>query len=360
MLHEVLLRREAIRLFIGAVGFVITSGCSVPSIIFQRDFLQSLERDGDYQPGDVIKYNNSYYLPRNNRYYPIPDIESYARTTKMLQYGRRIFIVKNIGNITLGDLPQYKIELDFLTGVKDIKRGGGEFIDFYAGFGTNEKDETSDITALDINGDQNSGTFFMIRRELKKKGWIFADYHNFNYGASNFYDWEDTGKPLKKSTENAKNFVEENQNTSPLSQRNGIAHSLGTVFLFEVAMEHPDWFNNLILLSPCVRGIEDLIKLPNVILRRYPPLLQDLAKRWYDPDFQKKAKEFVAYFRKIGKRVIEIRSEDDPLSSHIEDAEEYILLPLSGITNPLEAHGRPLQDERVAKYIADIVGGKVA
>lgn len=354
-------RRNAIRLIVVGTTGLILSGCQdVPLIVFENGPASHLERKGDYEPGDVVRWRTDFFLPRLNLYFPIPDFSLYADRTKMGKYDRRVFTVQDLRNPPKGQLPKYEIDIESLLGpdyIKAFERGGGEFIYLYSGFLTNEDEQITDFTG-DLIGDPNSGTFFMQRRELKDKDFNFANISNFSYGSDN-YNWEDTGKPLKDNIENARNFAEENQKASPLSQGNGFAHSLGTVYLFEAAMDHPDWYNNLFFYSPCIRGIEVLGNLPPIILRRYPRILQDLARRWHDPAHQRKIREFVPFFTKGNKkRLIEFRAEDDPLSSHIEGAEQHVI-KRAGL-NPLDAHGLTLHFEDFARIPAEAIGKKAA
>lgn len=354
-------KRNSIRLlFFGGLGFIATGCQTSPSIVLHRDSFRSLERSGDYEPGDIVENNGYYFLPRFNLYVPIPDPEFYARSTKMSKYDRKILSAKHVINAVKGELPKYEINVEEFSGVKDLMRRGGEAIDLWSGLGTNEEEEIKDFTDGDLNDELDSGTFFMQRREVKKKGFIFAQIFNFPYGVKEkLFDWRDTARPLAENIKLALYYTEQVQRMMPLSQRNGFAHSLGTIFLFEVAMEYPDWFNNLFFYSPCIRGVEFPNNLPVDIIKRHVKLIDDLDKRWKDADLQKRIKEFIPRFTKGGrKRLIEFRAQDDPFSSHIEGAEEYVLQ--SAGRNFWEAHAASLDYEEFSKISAEAIGGKVA
>lgn len=358
-------KRRSIKLIFSA-GVGLAVSCSSASFFLQRESPFHLERDGEFVPGDVIEFKGNYFLPRDNVYYLIPNFDFYARSTEMFKYGRRIKKIERVGNVIQGTLPEYFYDLGSLQGkdpVTDIKRDGGIVIKFYSGLGTDGKEIVDTATNFDLESHPTKGTFALLRKEFAKMDWRPADYHFFRFGAENReFNSSDTAVSPDVTILNGFRFNDSVEKKSPLAQHRDISFSLGTVPAFENAMTHPDWYDILVLISPCVMGFggDSLNLLERLLVGTmgYNHVLKFLNERFKSSEERKRIKDSVSKFIKMGKRLIVIRSADDILSSGIEGAEE-IILPSREFTNPLEAHGRPLHDELIAKFVADVIGRRV-
>lgn len=397
-----------IPLAIGGIAFAL-SGCQVPQ-------LESLvtppkkERKDSPESGDIIFVDNKPYLLRNDKRYPIPDLEKYRRYTKLDQYGRKVITSpgESYRNYPLVESVSPSAILDWMIGLSGLDpkaqgvakeklqkklREGGEMLVFFPGFMT-EKGEVYDVMKPYVD------TFTTLIKGLAPKKWGLEDCLFFNYGEKLWideYPTQNTARSPEENIRHALEFLKTLKEEFPFIQFNLIGHSLGGLFALAATMEHYDAINNLILINSPIKGIEGtwgrrlLTQSARPLLRVWgvedEKVTSYLFNLWGDKAYQRRLEDFVSFFTSIGRKISVVVDENDSIvplkSASLEKAAEVRLrgtgrpqslwdptlyiryLDASGyviqaVREGLEAHGRPLIDRGVIDYSARQLGEDLA
>lgn len=344
------------------------------SVLFEENQDGAKEIPTKPRLGDVITIGNNSYLLRDNKALPILNFEKYRRLSKMDEYGRRVWTLTGSvpSNYALGEVDSAPGVIDIYSGqFKRGKKEGGEINVYFPGFMT-DKGVPYDI----IEPEQD--TFVDIRTSLKENRWEPHDSLFFTYGAKaikNFaqYESRDTANSPVENIEHALGFMEYLKESFPLAQFNLIAHSLRGIFALEATRKYEDAINNLILINSPVKGIDGNIARRaqvTVLKQALKPLLGDekvtdyLFSLWRD-SHHRELEKFVQSFIKKGRKLSIVVAEDDPIvpkeSSVIEGA-DIITLKVGNVSilRSLEAHGKPLRDDKVIKVILQKIGPNLA
>lgn len=340
-----------------AAGLVIVSAGCDGKIIETDPDSHVIYPDNILRPGDVATAGTKIYLLRNNKLYPIPDLDRYKAYSKLEQYGRKVMSVPDILNhYPLGVTPPVENigTVDPFTGrLLDQQAFGGEITIFCGGFMTDEG-----IPYEYIHPEKD--TFRVIRENL-------STYLFFTYGEEGFntYPVKHTARDPRENIRHSLKFFEVVKQLFPLSQFNPVGHSLGTIFALEGTRQNVDAVNRLALINGPIRGIESTMARRALVAAGRPiiyPFVGDekvsgyLFDKWNDQTYQKELERFVNSFTRLGREFITVFAEDDPVvpkeSATVKGAREIRLtVGKVDFLKSLEAHGRPLKDKRVVDLI---------
>lgn len=382
-------------LTLSAAALTVLPNCGPIKAQEDEETVRGWERKERPEEGDVIYINNSPYLLRSGKRYPIPDIDRFVEYTKFTKYRGRVFreprFSIGLNSLPLGEVPQEPAVIDPFTGdIKNNKRFGGETNIFIGGF-------LRDAGGIDNTSDPRKDTFLFIRKGLEQNNWQDFDNLFFNYGQSmtGRYETKDTAKDPVENIKHALEFMQALKEEFPLVQFNLIAHSLGGIFALACAMEHWDAINNLILVNSPVRGFsgDDCQKKGSWILKQGLRLSLGIDEKvtdylftiWNNKIYQREIEDFAGFFRRIGKRLVVIFTEDDqivlPESAIIENAETirivgdnnedkegkcpvsifpFPVVDIPGVEAALHAHGAPLTNGIVRNHIKERLGQNLA
>lgn len=390
-------------LILRKIPLVIAATLLTPSVLISCDKQETKENINSPREGDLFVLNEKTYLLRNNKRYPIPNLEKYKRYTKFEPYGRKIFTspAGSFNQLPLGEISKLPTIIDLFTGeIKKNRPFGGEINVYFSGFLTDGGNISETIRSA-------TDSFVDIRKNLLAQGWdpslesIF-----FTYGekaiekATAEYKAKNTARPPTENIKNALEFFQVLKEQFPPVQFNVFGHSLGAIFALEIARKHSDAINNLILINGPIRGLEaSFLEKMAVKLALKPalmPFIGGIEEKvtdylfgiWEDKDYQKKLEEFVRFFTSIGRRMTIVIDKTDPIvpeeSAVVSGAEiiplstdnppvisvrDLIGIGISGISeeewmemgkNLLQAHGRPLKDKRVIEEIGKRIGQDLA
>lgn len=341
------------------------------------------------QMGDVVIVGRrNGYLLREEKVYPIPQLEKYIAWSKIGQYGRNVFPVSAdfLSQYPRGEVPTMPDVLDLFTGnLKRNKPFGGEMNVFFAGFMSDDGEIFQTVRPVE-------GTFTSQRNQLQKGRWGIEDTFFFMYGERAVltgiaeYRAIHTARDPRENMRHADEFMRTLKEQFPLCQFNIIGHSLGALFALEAARKHRDAVNNLILINGPVRGLEDTwwrkgaVRLLHDTLFRLKTgeeyVSDYLFSLWKNKTYQEELDDFTSSFVSSGRKLTVVIDKADPVvpieSAKLNGADE-ILISESGnpmlnrlldcIPNPLNCaqdHGRPLRHLVVHEKIADRLGVDLA
>lgn len=366
--------RGAARAAAGLAVAPFLSACEEPKEE-QHEPQRKKELEGVPRDGDVVVVGGEPFLLRNNKRYLIPDLGIYARNTKLAQYGRKtLYLPRNSLQVyPIGDIPRARRLFDKTTNTeKIINPFGQELLVFFPGFMTDGGMPWETIRPA-------SDTFVSLLVGLKPKGWGLADSFFFTYGKERLIEYEakNTARSPKENMQYAIDFIATLKEEFPLAQFNIVCHSLGGLFGLAAAKKHSDAINNLILINSPIRGIEGnlfrrgLVASGRKLLEPYmgeEKVSEHLFNAWSSKKYQKELEEFVFFFTSIGRQIIVVVDENDPVvpveSSSVKGAKQIRLAKTTNAPVPMDewlvAHGRPLRDEGIVEQIGDKLGENLA
>lgn len=357
---------------IRASATTILAACD-GEFIFQRE----QDRQSESLPniprmGDVVIVGNQAFLLRDNKAYPIPDLERYKKLTKFDKYGRGSFSLERdiFAQYPPAQLPTVPEVIDPFSGqFKKGKPFGGEINVYFPGFITDNGVPFDVIKPAE-------DTFVEIRKKLMTQKWELFDSIFFTYGERGLgqYHAKETGRSPQENIREALAFFEQLKKDYPLAQFNFIAHSLGGIFALEAARKNPDAINNFILISSPVRGIDGnpvrrvQTQVAKQVLKPYvgdEKASDYLFDLWGNKKYQKELEQFGESFTKMGRGLTTVASEDDPIvpkESQIIKGAGLITLRVGDVpfSEYLVAHGRPLKSGLVVNAIAERIGENLA
>lgn len=371
-------RREFLRdgaIFLAGIGVLpLLSACEEPKEE-QHEPQKTKEIEGVPQDGDVAVVGEEPFLLRNKKRYLIPDLRIYTRNTKLEWYGRKTLYLSqgSLQDRPIGDVPRARRLFDKTTNVeKIINPFGQEILVFFPGFITDGGMPWETIRPA-------SDTFVSLLVGLKPKGWGLADSFFFTYGKERLIEYEakHTARSPEENMQYAIDFIATLKEEFPLAQFNIICHSLGGLFGLAAAKKHFDAINNLILINSPIRGIEGTLfrkGLAGTGRKLLEPYVGDekvsdyLFDAWSNKKYQKELEEFVSFFTSIGRQIIVVVDESDPVvpaeSSSLKGAKEIRLAKTTNAPVPmgewLVAHGRPLRDKGIVGQVGDELGENLA
>lgn len=333
--------------------------------------LESIPRDGD-----VAVVGEEAFLLRNKKRYPISDLRIYNRNTKPERYGRKTLYLPqgSFQDRPTGDVPRAQRLFDKTTNTeKIINPFGQEILVFFPGFITDGGMPWETIRPV-------SDTFVSLLVGLKSKKWGLADSFFFTYGKERLIEYgvKHTARAPEENMQYAVDFLATLKEEFPLAQFNIICHSLGGLFGLAAAKKHFDAINNLILINSPIRGIEGnlfrkgLVGSGRKLLEAYigeEKVSEYLFNAWDNKKYQRELAEFVSFFTSIGRQIIVVVDENDPVvpteSSTVKGAKEMRLAkttnaPIIPVNEWLVAHGRPLRDKGIVGQIGDELGENLA
>lgn len=371
-------RREFLRgaaLFGGAVLLSqVVPGCETPEEP-STSLRKAKEIEGIPQDGDVVVVGREPFLLKNNKRYPIPDLRIYTRNTKLERYGRKTLYLPqgSLQDRPTSDVPRARRLFDKTTNTeKIINPFGQEILVFFPGFITDGGMPWETIRPL-------SDTFVSLLVGLKSKKWGLVDSFFFTYGKERLIEYEarHTARAPEENMEYAIDFLGILKEEFPLAQFNIICHSLGGLFGLAAAKKHFDAINNIILINSPIRGIEGnlfrrgLVGSGRKLLEPYvgeEKVSDYLFNAWDSKKYQKELADFVLFFTSIGRQIIVVIDESDPVvpaeSSLVKGAKEIRLAKTTNRPIPINewlvAHGRPLKDKGIIGQIGDELGENLA
>lgn len=332
--------------------------------------LENIPRDGD-----VVMVGGEPFLLRNDKRYLIPDLRIYVRNTKLERYGKKTLYLPQGSpqDRPIGDVPRARRLFDKTTNTeKIINPFGQEILVFFPGFTTDGGMPWETIRPV-------NDTFVSLLIGLKSKKWGLVDSFFFTYGKERLIEYEarHTARPPEENMQYAIDFLSTLKEEFPLAQFNIICHSLGGLFGLAAAKKHFDAINNLILVNSPIRGIEGnlfrrgLVGSGRKLLEAYigeEKVSEYLFNAWDSKKYQKELEEFVSFFTSIGRQIIVVVDENDPIapveSSLVKGAKEIRLAKATNAPIPiaewLVAHGRPLRDKGIAGQVGDELGENLA
>jgi hypothetical protein len=278
-------------------------------------------------------------------------------------------ILPNIGFRHVdAQIPQGIGKLDPFTG--DFKSPGDEIVLFWSGFISDEGVPYSEIVPID-------DTFVKFRQRLLPR-FHLRDSFFFTYGVDRIgrYSARDTARDPKINIANAINFFETIDKIFPGRTYHSVAHSLGSNFALAVAMKYPEKFKSLTLINGPVKGLRPtwgarlragLLTQPARPFIGEEKVTGYLFDLWENKKYQKELAEFTTKFSK-NSRLLSIVSTDDPIvprESSTLSGGKLVLLPASNVAfsimipdylrQILDAHGRPLREEKIAGEVVKVV-----
>lgn len=373
-------RREALSRFaaFGAVAattpFMLSCDAQRPDV---KPFIPK-ERSSLPQEGDIVFYNNDYFLLRNGKRYPIQKeaLETYKRLTKFDKFKRRLIVgsFENVQRLPLGIVPDKPAIIDPFTGdIKVNKSQGGEMNIFFSGY--------TDATIAQYDGFIHvDRTFSELRGKdgLEKGKWKDVDSLYFTYGVRNKkYEVKDTIQDPREVIKQVDAFMKEMKEQFPLVQFNLIGHSLGGLYAIEAAKRHADAINTVVVVSAPVRGLEPTIDKKFVKVPAVRTLLQTalgveervidyLFSLWEDKKYQHELDIFSQAFVASGKILISAASKDDQIvpaessellgAKKLEEKMGTANIVVIGDVFGIAAHLAPAKNEKVIATVAENLG----
>lgn len=384
-------RREVLPILAGATLGLITS----PNLLEARKYsptslhLNSLPEQGTV----VITTQGQPFLIRelsNAGMVLIPDKDRYIEDTQPEQHGRKIIpdvgsdIINKYKAVRLAVSPEKLLMADPLTGeLKHIRRFGGRILVFFGGFST----ENGNMPTLI---DPSKQTFGTLMNALKPLGWQLEDSSHSTYGRRglNSYRSADTAKPPEQNIKASLDDVKIIQETYLLAQIIAFGHSLGAEMASKAVMAYPHLFDKVFLFCGPVRGIEETPERRLIMPIVRAALMAKIGtteyvsqyffNKWEDENDHREIDNFGRSFMKDKRRIWTFYGDGDqivpPESTYVERALRQSVavesLPLwrlffaggeiSIIKQILAAHGQPLKDEQVLKFVTDEVGRNLA
>ena len=224
-----------------------------------------------------------------------------------------------------------------------------------------------------------SDTFVSLLVGLKTKKWGLENSFFFTYGKERLIEYEakHTARSPEENMRYAIDFISVLKEEFPLAQFNIICHSLGGLFGLAAAQKHPDAINNLILINSPIRGIEGNLFRKGLVgagRKLLEPYIGDekvsdyLFNLWGNKKYQRELGEFVLFFTSIGRKIIVVTDENDPIvpveSASVKGAKEIRLAKTTNAPIPINewlvAHGRPLRDKEAIGQIGGELGENLA
>lgn len=368
------------KILIAAGTTAALAACDAGSILQSEQDRQAESLPNIPQMGDVIVVGNKAQLLSDGFRYQIRDLPTYMRRSKSR---RNLFTyTEEQARKILAQYPQGEYKpFKFGLAQGDVKRenqDGGEKLILGQGFLSSDSRPNLQIIPRE-------DTFVALRKRLKSEGWdpdpsdprlkdiLFLDSYIFSYQEDELktYGIEDTFIDPEINKGTATKFIKKRIEQNPFDQNNGFGHSLGGLWILEMAMKYPYAFNNLVFINSPIRGIPR-----NPVRWAQTQVLRELLKPfgldpakvtdhlfnlWDNPDYQKKLKDF---FVKYGRKIKIVYTEGDiiiPKESTIVEGAEVLSISAGNVNpfNPLEvfaAHGMALKHEKVLALSSKTVG----
>lgn len=373
---------------IGAGATAFLAACDAGSIIQTGQDRKEDKEDGP-RMGDIIIGNNEAQLLRNDMRYFVRDLALYLRLSGTK--GKVFQPSESEARAIFSKYPPGQINNNFRVDIEqgDIKRlspDGGRKLIYAQGFLSADSRPNAQIIP-------RTDAFIRFRKRLKSEGWdpdpndpslrdiLHLDSYIFSYQEDELktFGIGDTLRDPVINKDYALKFVKKRSEQNPFDQYDGIAHSLGGIFILAMAMEHPDLFNNLIFINSPIMGLDlnILQKIGVGILKELiasygldsTKVIDYLSKLW-DVNYHAKLKKFFTDFTKRGGKVLIVATEGDvfvtrestgiDMLKNIDGVE--ILIVKAGNVNPFSsidvfnAHGLGLGDEKVLDSGYKMVG----
>lgn len=340
------------------------------------------------QEGDIIVVGNKAQLLSDGVRYEIRDLPTYMRRSKTP--GKLFEYTEEQAGEVFSQYPKREYKpFEFALGQGDIKRenpDGGEKLIFAQGFLSSDSRPYLQMIPRE-------DTFVAFRKRIKSDGWdpdstnpitkdsIHLDSYIFTYSEDELakqhlaFTLEDP-EVIKKIS---RNFIRKLIERGPFDQNNGFGHSLGGIYILEMAMAYPFAFNNLIFVNSPIMGMN-----LNIIQKAGLEVLKDNLKRYgvdptkvidylsslWNDDYHKKLKKFFTDFIKGGGKVLIVSTNGDVIvpreSTGIDELKgieggETLEVNARNVNlfNPIEifnAHGIALGDEGVLNKSKQMVG----
>ncbi|MDP3726928.1 MAG: hypothetical protein Q8Q96_01265, partial [bacterium] len=315
-------RREFLRdagiVLVGVGALSLLSACAAEEE--ERLTQKPKEIEGIPKAGDLIITSEGAFLLRIGKRYPISDLRIYARNTKLERYGRKILYLPqgSLGEYSIGDVSRKQRIWDGTTRTEKINNPSGqEILVFFPGFMTDGGMPYETIKPAE-------DTFVNLLVGLKPKKWGLENSFFFTYGKERLIEYEakHTARSPEENMRHAIDFIGVLKEEFPLAQFNIICHSLGGLFGLAAAQKHFDAINNLILINSPIRGIEGNLFRKGLVgagRKLLEPYIGDekvsdyLFRIWGSKEYQEKLEKFVSFFTSIGRKIIVVTDESDPI-----------------------------------------------
>lgn len=323
---------------------------------------------------DVFYGEGKYYIVRNEKVYELTpaQFETYKSLTRFDAYKRSVVYTGKPSDVIEAPVPQKDALVDEFTGwIKHNKEKGGEVLDFWGGFLSDDRNTYDPMSV-------NKRLYVGMRREIEKSGWTDRDYFFFTYGGKGFevYSPKETARDPEENITKGIEFIEKQIDEQPLVQRTGVYHSLGGVIGIRAVMKHPEAFNNIVLLSSPVYGIEetwDRSIIAGIVHQGLRPILGEEEKitrylfdLWKNKKWREEIDDFIEWFTAQGKGVYCYVVENDRITpkesailkgalKQLHGRELSQILPKVNSLNPLDPHGVPLSDAEVIRDVKEIM-----
>jgi len=374
--------------FLTAVGSAaLAVACKgIPNLETQPD---AEKKESDPQMGDIIVIGNNAQLLSNELRYQIRDLPTYLRRSKTKG---KVHTFKNDEEARgiFAQYPQGKYKsFEFGLGQGDVKRenqDGGEKLILIQGFLSSDSRPYLQIIP-------RKDTFIALRKRLKADGWdpdpsdprlkdiLFLDSYIFTYSEDELktQSLAYTFESPEKINDIARSFIKKLIERSPFDQNNGFGHSLGGIYVLEMAMAYPFAFNNLIIVNSPILGLDlNILQKAGIgILRENlsqfgidpTKVIDYLSKLWGD-ERKNKLKQFFHDFTKRGGKVLIVYTEGDVIvtrdSTGIDEFKNIggveTLTVNAGNVNPFNpidvfnAHGLALGHEKFLTASSAMIG----
>ncbi len=329
------------------------------------------EKAGQSMESVVFQTPEGYFIVREGEKYKLPDgFEKYSRGTKLSEHGRQ---VQSVGSL---DLPEAKVELldqviDSISGnLKNHNRNASMPL-VVPGFIDKGNNGLNPVLTIDPGG-----TFEDLLGRFQKNGWSYK-FDTLALKRRKAGEGLDTvGDTLSNPKDHIKNMGEQIKlfkKDFPFTQLVAFGFSLGGVELISAAMEHPDVFNDIVLIESPIRGVprswetttqQIAIKTGVAIaFQAYEHVTDYLMGLWDDKDYQKKLVNFVKDFTSSGKRIVSVTLDTDGIAkrdwcvcSGIEELAIHGDPQGDTADGALPNHGPALRDNLFLDFSENLVG----
>lgn len=339
------------------------------------------------QMGDIIVGKNAQLL-RGGMRFDVRDLETYMRRSG--NPGKVYRLGENEAEQLLSQYPKGRVEpYQFAIAQGDLKRfnlDGGKKLIYAQGFLSSDRRPYAQIIP-------RKDAFTSLRNRLKIDGWdpdspelqlkdiLFLDSYIFSYNENELktYGIGDTLRDPKINNGLALRFAKKIYEQNPFDQADGFGHSLGGLYILQMAMQYPDLFNNLVFINAPIMGLNlnilqnAGIQVLKAALSSYgidPTIVVDYLSGLWNDDYHKKLKRFFIDFTKRGGKVLIVDTQGDVFvtreSTGIDEFKGIsgveTLVINAGNVNPFNAvdifnaHGIALFDENVLNKSRTMVG----
>lgn len=380
-------RRFSRRVFaVGVLATGLLAACDAGSIIQSGQDRKEDEKSTP-QMGDIVIGSNAQLL-RNGMRFDVRDLETYIRRSG--NPGRIYRVGENEAEQLLSQYPKGRVEpYQFAIAQGDLKRfnlDGGKKLIYAQGFLSSDRRPYAQIIP-------RKDAFTSLRNRLKIDGWdpnppepqlkdiLFLDSYIFSYNENELktYGIGDTLRDPKINNGLALRFAKKIYEQNPFDQADGFGHSLGGLYILQMAMRYPDLFNNLVFINAPIMGLNlnilqnAGIKILEAVLSSYgidPTIVIDYLSGLWNDDYHKKLKRFFTDFTKRGGKVLIVATQGDVFvtkeSTGVDEFKDIggveTLTVNAGSVNPFNpvdvfnAHGIALFDENMLNKSQTMVG----